>query len=466
MKLTFSVSTIIKATLAILIPLLFSYAMLRRLHNDEFESIHTAWKILFDGEMYKDFFQHHHPVFYYALTPFFKITGATTNIIYVLRLCMFFVFLGIGYATYLLAKTLTNATTGLLSVILLYSLPVFTIRAIEIRPDVPMTFFSTLAITLWVMYLHNKKKLFLTTSALSLGLSCVFVPRPMMLLIFFVAISLWFYQKPTKTEIIQYGAIFCLPPLLGLAYIITTGSFYPYVTYSWIFNFLSAARSSFLYNVIFILATNIPFAIFYGIGLSSTNTNLTPIVLISLCLITDFIAVPCSYLEYLLPTLPFVSIIAATGFYIIITKYKNLLIPIILLTILPPFFTNYLRRVIHSPLTKQVEKINYILSITNKTDLILDDTALNDLEACNLFRKDINFFWYDTNDAIPTYNHLQPYSYNVYKLIEEKHPSIINKSALTHMLPQYIDITRTSILQKYKSSNRYEDLLTLQENLK
>lgn len=49
-------NTFLQITLFSLIHVLFFYSLFRRYFPDEIESIHTAWKILFNGEIYKDFF--------------------------------------------------------------------------------------------------------------------------------------------------------------------------------------------------------------------------------------------------------------------------------------------------------------------------------------------------------------------------------------------------------------------------
>ena len=134
-----SIARALKTMIGALTLVIFVYALFRRLDNDEFECLHTAWKVLHNGTIFQDFFQHHHPFIYYLLAPLIKLFGPTTNIIYLARTLMFSMFLGMGYATYLLAKTITNRgiafdeRIGLVSVLLLYSLPIFTVKAIEIR---------------------------------------------------------------------------------------------------------------------------------------------------------------------------------------------------------------------------------------------------------------------------------------------------------------------------------------------
>jgi hypothetical protein len=383
----------LKRTLVILTLFLLPYALFRRLDNDEFEAIHTTWKMLFDGQIYKDFFQHHHPFLYYLLSPFVYVSGENTNVIYMLRCVTFSMFLGIGYATYLLAKTLTNNTIALLSVIFMYSLPIFTAKAIEIRPDTPMVLCAMFALAL--LYLAHNHKITLIASALCLSLSFLFLQKAIIFIALFGCLMLW-QRKLTLSELTLYGITFCILPTI---YLMNT-NLTTYIDMNWRFNFYMPGGCPPWYNTMFAIGTNIPFWICFALGLLPALTAIPSIVFFSTTLTTTFFLVQYSYSQYLLPALPFSSIIAAYGCYILTTHYKKLLIPIILLVTIPPCFTNYTRRIITSPVTHQIAKLNYILSITTKDDLVL---------KVNLALKPFRYFekiW--TTYGTAGFTHFQP----------------------------------------------------------
>jgi len=62
---------LLAATIALLmgrIPIIF----IRAFDNDEFEHTHAAWSVFRGLLPYKDFFEHHTPWYYFALSPFFR----------------------------------------------------------------------------------------------------------------------------------------------------------------------------------------------------------------------------------------------------------------------------------------------------------------------------------------------------------------------------------------------------------
>ena len=96
----------------------------------------------------------------------------------------------------------------------------------------------------------------------------------------------------------------------------------------------------------------------------------------------------------------------------------------------------------------QLKKIDYVLKMTNKNDFVYD----GDIQF-NVFRKDLDFFWYSVREetgGLATIQKLKPYEYNIYELIEEKRPKIISNYKL--------DINHPLILKYYKETSEYEDL--------
>ena len=71
--------------------------------HDEFEAMHTTWKMFQGGEIYTDFIQHHHPFMYYTLLPLYAIFGGTTDVLIAARVFIFFQLAGMLLLTYLIA---------------------------------------------------------------------------------------------------------------------------------------------------------------------------------------------------------------------------------------------------------------------------------------------------------------------------------------------------------------------------
>tara|TARA_Y100001958_G_C20755854_1_gene238132 strand:- start:23 stop:520 length:498 start_codon:yes stop_codon:yes gene_type:complete len=97
----------------------------------------------------------------------------------------------------------------------------------------------------------------------------------------------------------------------------------------------------------------------------------------------------------------------------------------------------------------QLKKIEYVLSLTDTNDLVYD----GDIQF-NLFRRDLDFFWYSIREktgGLATFQKLKPYKYDIYELIEQKKPKVISNYKL--------DINNPLILSKYKIDHLYDDLL-------
>ena len=125
-------------------------ALQRQFDHDEFEAIKSTWKIFVGESIYVDFFQHHHPFLYYLLTPLFSLLGETKTTIYAARALMLCFTLGSLVMVHELARLLFSRRVAAVSVLFLLSVTMFVGKAIEVRPDVPQTFFGLLS--LWLLY--------------------------------------------------------------------------------------------------------------------------------------------------------------------------------------------------------------------------------------------------------------------------------------------------------------------------
>lgn len=112
--------------------------------------------------------------------------------------------------------------------------------------------------------------------------------------------------------------------------------------------------------------------------------------------------------------------------------------------VLVPFII--LTAMIFIPNRSQVEKIEYVLEHTKKTDLVYD----GDIQF-NLFRKDLFYFWYGLKKGkeFATYRKITGSSnkyagYDIYRLIREKKPKFISGTR--------VKITRKGLDKLYKET--------------
>ena len=72
----------------------------------------------------------------------------------------------------------------------------------------------------------------------------------------------------------------------------------------------------------------------------------------------------------------------------------------------------------------QIEKIQYVLHHSTPSDYVHD----GDIQF-NLFRKDLDYFWYSIRPqeyALDSLRQVRPYDYNLPKMIQDKRPVLIS----------------------------------------
>ena len=130
------------ATSALLIarvPLIF----VRAFDNDEFEHCHAAWSVFRGMLPYKDFFEHHTPWYYFALSPFFRWFAVDGSFDSARHFLIFGRLVSLALTAvsvtliYLVGRLGSNRRVGLLAALFLAGEPVVIHKTLEIRPDVP-----------------------------------------------------------------------------------------------------------------------------------------------------------------------------------------------------------------------------------------------------------------------------------------------------------------------------------------
>ena len=190
------------------------------------------------------------------------------------------------------------------------------------------------------------------------------------------------------------------------------------------------------------------------------------LIAISIILFCFLFTVKTPYRTYYLLIYPVMSIIAADSLFYYFKKHKVVLKFIILFSVLPQMAILFIQsglpgtlkinefakgQILSAPIihnNDQLKKIEYVLSLTDSNDLVYD----GDIQF-NIFRKDLDFFWYSVRKetgGLATIRKLKPYDYDIYNLIEVKNPKIISNYK--------IDVNHPLILENYKKTPFYEDL--------
>lgn len=115
----------------------------RGIDPDEFEHLHAGF-LVFRGEVpYRDFFEHHGPLFYYALLPLFRLFGPELAVLWWGRLVMGLCSLATLALAARIARQVGGPPAGLIAATLLAATSIFHAKGIELRPDVPATLLIT-----------------------------------------------------------------------------------------------------------------------------------------------------------------------------------------------------------------------------------------------------------------------------------------------------------------------------------
>jgi len=433
--------------------LLVFYSLNRVFDNDEFEAIHSAWKIAQGQTIFVDFFQHHHPFLYYLLVPIIKLFGATITTLLAARLLMLSMVFAMGMVTYFLARTIFNKQAALISLFVLYAYHIFVIKAIEIRPDVPMVLFGMIALLFLFTYLKQRSFWQLIISALSLGVSFLFLQKAIFFM-FFVGIALLIdvIRKQTSiAHLLQYGVLTIVPILAYLAYLLFTNTFREYFIFNWILNmryggydpptpailysFSKTPLTYLLYAIALMFYLKKPLEKYFGF--------------ISLGLFASVLLYRLPYQQYLLPaTLP-IAILVAHSICSFFAKYsqKQFLIPgmILVMSLFPT--TAYLKRIFFQNNKPQIKKIRYVASILDKNDYVHDFNL--SAYSWNLYWNDLDFFWFSPA-MLHRYQKFSGYKYDQYKLIKKLKPKLIGEKSLEPAHPV--------IQQHYRRSKRFNDI--------
>jgi hypothetical protein len=179
--------------------------------------------------------------------------------------------------------------------------------------------------------------------------------------------------------------------------------------------------------------------------MKTPNQRRTAFLSLGLFIIGFFISVP--NLQNFLISMPLIAAVSAYAIHSIFKNNKNLLTVVLILSIAVPSF--YLLVLPSHTNAEQLKKIDYVLSITDTEDFVYDGEV-----QFNVFREDIDFFWFSVkphSGGLVTYQTMTRYDYNIYELIDKFKPKVISNYYIKNMNDE-------RIAKHYVQSDLYEDL--------
>lgn len=430
------------------------YSHNRTFVKDEFEHIHTAWKILQGQEIYIDFFQHHHPFFNYLIALVVYTYGSTIKSILISRYVILFMTVCILAVTYILSRRVfKSAEIGVLSVILTSTVPTFYISSTEIRPDVLQTLTGLLSIYFLFVYYDKKSLRALIASSAFLALSFLVLQKSIVLIISIGAFLLYdLYKKRLRFNLVAlYAAVFLICVLPYYIYLLSNGSFGQYFVTNWLVNNHMPQQFGKLKILLMTFRESTITFVLYFIGVITLiiSGRDRRFAVLTLCLlILPVVMFKNLWRQYYLPVIPLVGIIASYALYSTFNNKWSRFIVLSGAIYVPMWFihSDGFFNMDNKGQSNQLKKIEYVLSITDEDDKVYDGDA-----QFNVFRDDADYFWF-CMVCLTAYQKVTGYEYNIYESISAQKPKVIS----TYDIPSFNDIR---IKYYYRVSEKYPDLL-------
>lgn len=409
--------------LIILMTAMFTFQ--RIFHDDELEAVHTAWKIAQGEVIYQDFFQHHHPFLYYLLVPIIVWGGEKIETLFVCRAVMLLIGLGTCYWTYRLANLIhgDQKVNGMAAVLLLISSVLFSWYGFQIRPDVPMVFLQMMAIYYYIGFQKSGKIRDLMYAAVGFNLAVLFLQKAV--IVVSMVFGMLFVQSRIKwVNKAIFTGVFFAGGAIYATYLWKTGIIERYFLLNWVINGKMIWHPERL-DVLYMGTVSFPLVISYCLGFwkSFFCPKLRSINILIFGLLGTMSFYPAPNMHYALPALPLMAVIGAPLLVQGVMVRTIFVRGIWLVGVVFAVFS-YFQICTQHVLDKQLATIQYIMQVASPGDGVLDGSR----PRGNLFRKDVDYFWFQTEPRyglVGVFSKMTGYRYDPYEIVEQKKPKII-----------------------------------------
>ncbi|MBN2345877.1 MAG: glycosyltransferase family 39 protein [Candidatus Aminicenantes bacterium] len=415
--------------IVVLALLTLSLAVNRIFWTDEIEHLHASWMVGQGRAPYRDFFEHHHPLLWFLLAPLVPFLGWGAAVLAASRLLMLLLAAGIAWLTWRIARLAGGGVeAGFLAVSLLFANFMFLPCVMEVRPDVPMVFLALAAVERLLVFREDGKPGRLLAAAFLAALSFLFLQKAAFLS---PAAALLLVAWGRRGRIapgllLKAIAVFLLPLLLFLAWMLAAGVFSDYLLCNWLLN--AGRRAAFsawagigrlaLFNVAFWLL--LPWALPWALR-PRQRPSAAVVALLGLSALLALCLLPNPADRHFLLCLPLLSVsvalfVSSRPFFRERRRWSAAVLAVLLLLPLPPLLNHPF------PFNGvQLEKITFVLERTGPGERVLDGHC-----DFNLFRPDCHYFWFNVEEGgmLEDYRRLSGRSleYDPCRLIRERRP--------------------------------------------
>jgi len=318
---------------------------------DEFEHAHAAWSVSRGLLPYRDFFEHHTPWYYLALSPFFRLfavdqsfDGASRFLVFARGLSLALTALS-AFVMFLVGRLAGNRKLGLLAALFLVGQPAVIQKMLEIRPDVPALPFFLGGLWFLLRALRDdavpappRLRWFLG-GGLCLGAAIMCTQKMLFVLPgAFVGLGLWALAGGRQRFVARSFAVLAVVAGIAIPVAVTwiafaaQGAGDPFIRNNFITNAHWRLRSN--RHLMFMLETSWPILVLCAVGavvavrrfFQKADPRPYGDVLL-LCTLGGLLAgiavVPAAYKQYYLMPLPIACVFAARGLSFLVEKTQE-----------------------------------------------------------------------------------------------------------------------------------------------
>ena len=483
-----------RATIAILALGVAGWSLVKDFDKDEIEAVHSAWKMLHGERIYVDFFQHHHPLLYAYLTPVIALCGERPATLLACRVAMWPFLAGMLAATYILGRRVFGRPAATIGVLLALASWPLMVKAVEIRPDVPQVLCGMIALVLLFPRTRQAaRRSALRTGAeacvadhvymvpgsakerdfrgakgdnpsvfdspvlrhfligVCLGVAFLFLQKALFLIAGIGLVVAWrvFARETGWAVLLALPAGIAVVVVLFALWLAANGPLREYVFLNWTLNAHYRYQFGFdltLRHVCKRESITVLFAAIACLGYLR-NRRRWELAFLTLCLVGSIATVPAPYLQYWMPALPLVALLAGHGMLKLLRRRRRLLfILLVCSAVMPAVVEAACQSGINF---SHLKRIGYVLDVTAPGDAVYDGDA-----QFNVFRRDIDYFWFSLSEhgALRSYQDLRPYEYDVYERIARMKPKVISSHEIDNLADPRIQ-------EHYTPSEQYDGLL-------
>lgn len=206
---------------------------------DEREHWHAAFMVLSGRVPYRDFFEHHHPLFWYALQPFVYFLGDNPSVWVYARGLVALLNGGIVYFIYKICRKAELSVFGaFLAALSWFAFYAVQRSGIEFRPDLLMILFYLAGLECFFEYLNQKRYGWLLLSFVLFFCSFLTLQKVIFLFAgqFFIILRHLFKKKILLFDLVLAGGCFLVLCFMAACVLYQAGAWESYFRLNWILN--------------------------------------------------------------------------------------------------------------------------------------------------------------------------------------------------------------------------------------